>query len=212
MQKDHQSTSGSTLVTDVQLPAVPLSSQPVIANDDSGIKPQKVPEDELKKDQELRLKFAEETHQYVREQIRLADQKATFFFTGATAFLAYLHTQGTTNIWIIKPTAWDTVHMLAFLTTLGLVLCTVACLKTIIPRLDGSKEGLIFFAAINEYENAGKYTEKIMKQSSLNLCEAKLMHTYELSNICRKKYDSLKWGQWSGALAILASLLLFIIR
>src|ERR1035441_7419098 len=36
-------------------------------------------------------KFAEEVHNYLREYIRNADQKAAFFFAGATALLAFLH-------------------------------------------------------------------------------------------------------------------------
>jgi len=48
----------------------------------SGITPQEASTEDQKKEQELRLKFSEETHQYVREYIRLADQKASFFLCG----------------------------------------------------------------------------------------------------------------------------------
>lgn len=212
MQKDHQSTSGSTLDSGAQQSAAPLSPQPTATNDTSGIKPQEVRNQYLKKDQEIRLKFAEETHHYVREYIRLADQKATFFFAGSTALLAYLHNLGLTNRWIINPTTWILIDMLAFVATVGLVLCAVACLATVMPRLDGSKRGLIFFAAIREYESSRDYVSEVMKQSSLDLCEAKLKHTYDLSDVCKKKYDMLKWGQWFGATAIIASLLLFVLR
>jgi len=140
------------------------------------------------------LKFAEETHQYVREQIRFVDQKATFFFTGATALLAYLNTQGLANQWLANPKTWGLIEILAFVATVGLVISTFASLATVIPRLSGSRRGVIFFSAIREYENSQEYCSEVLRQSPSELCEAKLKHIYDLAGICREKYEALKWG------------------
>lgn len=209
--QDHQSLSGSNLGT-TPISAAPLTSRPPAGEAAAGITPQESIVQDQKKEQELRLKFSEETHQYVREYIRLADQKATFFFAGATALLAYLNKLGMVNKWLISPKAWGLVDMLAFLATVGLIISAVACLATVIPRLNGSKRGLIFFAAIREYESAPDYASEVMKQSPSALCEAKLKHTYELSVVCKEKYTVLRWGQWFGAAGVLATLLLLVVQ
>jgi hypothetical protein len=41
---------------------------------------------------ERHAKFSQDTHDYLREYIRNADQKATFFFAALTALLAFLNT------------------------------------------------------------------------------------------------------------------------
>lgn len=208
--QDNQSDSESTL--EPLSASETLISRPVAANHALGIKSLEAFNQEQKKDQEIRLKFAEETHQYVREYIRLADQKATFFFAGATALLAYLNGLGMTNSWVIDPRTWRLIDALAFLATTGFIFSAIAFVSTILPRTNGSRRGLIFFAAIHEHENANEYASEIMKQNLQDLYEAKLMHTYDLSGICKKKYGLLKWGQWIGAGAVLSLMLLLILK
>jgi len=210
--QDHQSTSGLPLDSIGPASAAPLTPHPPTINSSSGIEQHEAPNPDSKKEQELRLKFAEETHQYVREYIRIADQKATFYFAGSTALLAYLHKLGVTNSWITNPKAWGLVDMFAFWATVGLILSTIACLATVMPRLNGSRRGIIFFAAIREYESSRDYASEVMNQSSTELCEAKLRHAYDLSGICKNKYDVLKWGQWLGGSAVIVSLLLIILQ
>jgi hypothetical protein len=210
--QDHQTESGSSQPISSAQSVSPLSPTPLVTSNASGIRVQELPVQEPNKEQEHRLKFSEETHQYVREQIRLADQKATFFFAGATALLAYLHKAGMVNEWVVDPRSWGLIDMFTFLATMGLILSAVACLATVIPRLNGSKRGLIFFAAIREYENAQEYVAEVMRHSSEALCAAKLRHIYELTDVCKKKYDVLKWGQWFGALGVIATLLLLLLQ
>lgn len=211
MKDDQQSSTGSTLPPNVQSAAQPLSTQPMSVGETLGIKLQQKIGDAPEKDQEARLKFAEDTHQYVREYIRLADQKATFFFAGSTALLAYLHKLGLASKWVIAPGTWGLTNMLSFLASMGLLLSAVACLAVVMPRLKGSQRGLVFFAAISQYSSSSSYLSDFMKQDLSELCEAKLKHTYELSAICKRKYDVLKWGQWLGAIGLIASLLLLVL-
>lgn len=210
--QDHQSSTGSQLGSTAAIPASPLTPHPVTSTTATGISPTSEPAADTKKEQELRLKFAEETHQYVREYIRFADQKATFFFAGATALLAYLHKLGMANRWAANPKAWLLVDVLAFTATIGLTISAIACLSTIIPRLNGSRRGLIFFSAIREYDSAPEYAMQVIRQSPADLCDAKLRHIYELAGICREKYAVLKWGQWFGAVGVVATLLLLILQ
>jgi hypothetical protein len=211
MKDDQQSDTGSTLLSIVQIPAQPLSAQTMSVGGASGIMLQGKPGHTTKKDQESRLKFAEETHQYIRECIRLADQKATFFFAGSSALLAYLHKLGLASKWILTPTTWSLAHVLSFFASIGLLLCAIACLLAVMPRLKGSKRGIVFFAAINEYNSSNDYVSEFMNKSLFDLCEEKLKHAYELSAICKRKYVMLKWGQWLGAIGLIATLLLLVL-
>lgn len=210
-EKNHQSATETNLGT-TPISLTPLTAAIPVVGGLSGIIPQQGAIDDEKKELELRLKFAEETHQYVREYIRLADQKATFFFAGATALLAYLHKLELTNIWISNPKSWGLVEMLALVATLGLIFSTIGCLTTVVPRLKGSRRGLIFFAAISEYDTAAEYAADVMKQGQFTLCEAKLKHAYELSVVCKKKYVVLICGQWAGVAGVIATLMLLVIK
>ena len=60
-------------------------------NSTDGIKTNPNPPQPDQTELEIKLKFAEETHQYVRDYIRQADQKATFLFVGSSTLLAYLN-------------------------------------------------------------------------------------------------------------------------
>jgi hypothetical protein len=69
-------------------------------------------------------KFSEEVHNYVREYIRNADQKAGFFFAGLTALLAFLYGHGGTDHWRKPLQAWNIFDVFSFvaMTALGMQL------------------------------------------------------------------------------------------
>lgn len=211
MKDNRQSHTGITSLSGFQSPAQPLSAQPLAASESAGIILQEELEIAPVKCQEAKLKFAEETHQYVREYIRLADQKATFFFAGSTALLTYLHKQGLASKWISALDTWRLSHMLSFIAAMGLLLSAVACMLVVMPRLTGSRRGLVFFGAIAEFENSNDYVSEFMKQSLYDLCDAKIRHTYDLSSICKTKYRMLKWGQWLGGGGLISALLLLVL-
>ena len=194
---------------------MPISTSPLMVGvhgnqDLSGIAESNFQDKDSIKEQELKLKFSEDTHQYVREYIRLADQKATFFFAGGTTLLAYLNGDGFVNRWLTSPKDWDLIGVISFFATIGLIGSILACLWTVIPRLNGSKRGNIFFFAIREHESSQAYADQLKKLSIAELCEEKQKHIYDLSGVCRSKYNVLRWGQWLGALGVLATLVLIV--
>lgn len=189
-----------------------LTSRPVTADSTSGIKHLESTKTYQQKELEIRLKFAEETHQYIREYIRLADQKATFFFAGSTALLAYLNSLGFVNSWLTKPSTWRLVDVLACVSTIGLIASAVAFASAVIPRTSGSRRGLVFFGAIAEYENSNQYATDIIKSDLQELYGSKLMHNYDISKVCTRKYGMLKWGQWIGIGAVIAFMLLLVAK
>lgn len=154
-------------------------------------------------------KFSEELHNYLREYIRNADQKAAFFFAGATAMLAFLHSHQGTAHWLKDIRTWSLIDTLSFVALLALALSACALLGVVFPRLKGSKRGLIFFSAIAEHDSAREYTTEVLRRSVDELVTAKLQHAYDLSKVCVAKYQMLHLGFWIGSVG-LGSALLFL--
>jgi hypothetical protein len=177
----------------------------------NSIQPPQVNATPNEKKTELQWKFAEETHQYLREYIRQADQKSAFFFAGSTALIAFLYKTNLVHHWIKSPAQWAFVDMLSFVAIIGLVASAFACLATIFPRLKGSKRGYVFFGAIAEFEARKDYVFDVLQRDVVELIEAKLCHVYDLALICRRKYTILKIGQWSGAIGVAAMILLLLL-
>lgn len=158
-------------------------------------------------------KFAEEVHQYVREYIRNADQKAAFFFAASTAVLAFLHSRGTAARWLKSPTGWSFVDTLAFIAMGGLAVAAGVMLSVVMPRLKGSKRGLIYFNAVAEHESSMEYADEVTRRSAAEISRIKLQHTYDLAKICRAKYRVLVTGFWIGGVGAVAALsYLFLAR
>ncbi len=177
----------------------------------TSIQPPAVETIEPSKTTELYWKFAEETHQYVREYIRQADQKAAFFFAGATALIAFLYKATLIQRWIKLPTQWEFVDMLSFAATIGLSVSALSCLATVFPRLKGSKRGHVFFGAVAEFESRKEYATDVLRQGVVALIEAKLCHVHDLALVCGRKYAVLKIGQWSGAIGVGAMVVLLLL-
>lgn len=151
-------------------------------------------------------KFSDDVHNYVRESIRNADQKAAFFFAAMTAILAFLNTQKVSARWLKDIREWSFVDGLGFTSMLGLAVGAAILLAVIFPRLRGSRRGLIFFNAIAEYENSTEYADAVLGQSSPDVTRTKLQHCFDLSKICRSKYRMLRIGFWAGSIGAAAAL------
>lgn len=159
---------------------------------------------------DLCWKCAESVHNYVREFIRIADQKAAFFFAIATALLAFLYNQKLANKWVMPPVEWRLPEILSFFATWGLVISAAACMFTVYPRTPGSKRGIVFFQAIAEFESAQEYVRDVLAKSSAQLVSAKLTHVHVLAKVCSRKYGILRVAIWAGAIGVLASFLLLL--
>jgi len=162
-------------------------------------------------DVEFRWDYATTVHKYVREYIALADQKAAIFFAAATTFLAFLYGEHLTNRWLKSVATWMFVDFLSLTATLGLMICAVACLFTVLPRRKGSKRGIVYFGAISEYESSSEYVLDVLKKRPSDLVEEKLSHVHAIAKVCTRKYDSLLVAMWAGAVGAVSALLMFIL-
>lgn len=159
---------------------------------------------------EFQWKYAEETHAYIREYIRQADQKAFFFSAASTTLLAFLYKVELAHRWIKAPVQWGFFEFLSFFATFGLAAAALLFFVTVFPRLGGSRRGLVFFGAIAECESSRDYMDDLYRRNIGDLLAAKLAHIYELALVCRSKYGILRWGLWVGLVGLTATVLLLI--
>lgn len=159
---------------------------------------------------DFRAKFAEENHQYIREYIRLADQKATFFFTGATALLAFLYRNGVSARWLKPLMSWNVLDVASFIAMFSLALSALSALWVVIPRTAGSKRGYFFWGAIAEYESGRQYSDELATLTQATLIQTKVEHCFELARVCKSKYGVLRFALWLGAIGVTGALLVFL--
>lgn len=156
-------------------------------------------------------RFADGVHQYVREYIRYADQKATFYFTTTTALLAFLHSKDTATRWLKPPSTWNPIDALALLAVVSLGAAAVALLSVVFPRLKGSSKGILYFNAIAAYQSPAEYADQVLRRPSTDFARVQLQHAYELSQICHQKYRTLIIALYIGAVGMGATVLYFVL-
>jgi hypothetical protein len=161
-------------------------------------------------DPEARERFAEAAHQYVREYIRLADQKATFLFTGATALLAFLYKNDVSARWLKPVMHWNILDTVVFVAMIALAIGVLLALIVVIPRTPGSRRGFLFWEAIAEYDNGRQYADELGRLSSASLFQVKAEHCFDLARVCRRKYSVLRAAILAGAIGLAASVVVFL--
>ena len=161
-------------------------------------------------DADARERFAESVHQYVREYIRFADQKATFLFTGATALLAFLYKNEVSVRWLKPVMQWNILDTVAFIAMMALALGVFLALLVVIPRTPGSRRGFLFWEAIAEYDSGRQYSDELRLLSSATLFQVKAEHCFDLARVCRSKYRVLRAAMWAGAVGLAASVFVFL--
>ena len=161
-------------------------------------------------DVEARTQFIGTVHEYIRDNIKLADQKATFFFTGATALLAFLYRNDVSSRWLKPPMEWNLLDMAAFLAMVALAVGAFLALLVVIPRTPGSRRGFIFWEAIAEYDNGREYSDDLSVLSPATLFQLKAEHSFVIARVCRAKYRWLRWALCVGAVGLAAALFVFL--
>lgn len=159
---------------------------------------------------EFQYNFASFVHQYIRDYIKLADQKATFFSTGATALLAFLYNKGVSVHWLKPVMTWNLLDIMAFVAMLFLSLGVLFSIFVVIPRTAGSKRGFLFWEAIAEYETGRQYADELSVLTPSSLFQIKADHCYDLAKVCRRKYKCLRWSLFLLAFGLFAALGVFM--
>jgi hypothetical protein len=147
---------------------------------------------------ELKAKFAEETHHYISECIRVADQKVAFLFAVTTTLLTFLLSQAKGKEWpktipyLLSP---DTLLGAAIVL---LMVSTLYAAYVVFPRLWKSSRCYIFWESISSYPSEKEYTSEAMRISPSEFIRDKFDNCYQLSRLCQEKYRYLNraimWG------------------
>ena len=156
-------------------------------------------------------RFSQDIHDYLRELIRLADQKAAFFFTGGTALLAFLDKDGLASSWVKPFQQWNWAEAIASLAVASLILSVLLAVWVVIPRTSGSRHGHIFWEAIVKHQSGREYADSVLTLSGPDLTSARAEHCFELALVCKRKYTTLRWSLVAGGVGLAATLLLFAV-
>lgn len=154
--------------------------------------------------------FTAFAHKYIRDYINLADQKATFLFTGATALLAFLYNKDVSERWLKPVMQWNILDTIAFVAMAALAVGAFLALLVVIPRTPGSRRGFLFWEAIAEYETGRQYSDDLWLLSGPSLVQVKAEHCYDLAVVCRRKYRMLRCALWTGAVGLAGALFVFL--
>jgi hypothetical protein len=157
-------------------------------------------------DDQMRAQFAESIHAYIREYIRVADQKAAFIFTISAAVLGFLFKDAKPQRWLILG-KWAAANFVAFAAIISLASACIISIRVVIPRLGGARSGFVFWNAIAERPSGDRYATEVMKLSSSELIKVKLEHCRDLAVVCRAKYRGLLWASWTMVAALVLSAL-----
>jgi len=155
--------------------------------------------------------FARHVHQYNREYIALADQKAAFVFATASALLVCLYQNDAQTRWLKSPSLWSASDLFVF-AAMALLFASIALAAgVVLPRLVNTHRGFVFFNSIAEFESASEYAISISRESGDSLTSAILRHTYDLARICKRKYDMLFYALWCGAAGVSLSIIVLLL-
>lgn len=149
--------------------------------------------------------FAEFEHQYLRDYISLADQKAGIALTVYAAVLTFLVQSipaGSFNDGALSVA--DAVALAAFgflLTAVGFALAVVT------PRLASHGTSLIFFADVADRSSRAAYAQEVASKTEQQLTNEVVEHCHALAGICAAKYGHLRRSLSCGA----AGFVLFLV-
>ena len=149
--------------------------------------------------------FVDDVHVYIREHIRNADRKAAFFFGSMTAVLAFLYSVEASARWLKPLHTWNPMDAVTFLGMLAVAAAALLAAWAVVPRLPGSKRGLLYFNAIAEHASSVEYAAKVLGTSEQVLINQKAEHCYVLAGVCRAKYRCLCASLWLSFVGLLCT-------
>ncbi len=160
--------------------------------------------------------LGEFVHQYLRDYIALADQKAAFLLAAVSAFLAYAIGEKALDA-LGKPfSAWSLVSVVGLLACLALMGSALIAIGVVIPRLarhmPNNTAGLIFWRDIAARRDAQDYAKALEALSSAEASRQIRLHCFALAMICQKKYQVLEWGIWAGAVGFGLTLIFLVLK
>lgn len=150
---------------------------------------------------EEQAQFADFEHQYLRDYIALADQKAGVTFAVVAAMGAYVIQADGLILNASTSTEW---WKFAHYTTLAFFASSALFSALIVyPHLRSSGGSLIYFGDVASSWTPENYATTVQITPRHELTRQKLVHCQVLASICRRKYLRLQWSFSTGCVGLL---------
>lgn len=132
------------------------------------------------------FKFACHVHEYLRQFLQAADQKAVFTLLASSAVLGFVITRLLDTKLHRSPCFW----LLGGLASVLLALAGGFAAVSVRPRQNNVTRGLVAWVGIRQ-RNVAEYVKAVEEADHI---QEILTHCHELAGILQRKYDRLKWG------------------
>lgn len=165
---------------------------------------------------DITVKFAEETHKYISDYIKHADQKAGFIFAYCTTAIVYLYQKGAAKSFLASPQSAGIAADIAFVALLSFGIAVFRSIFTLLPRYESSSRtassltclGYIYWETITScYKQPFEYSKAILALAPKDLLMAKLEHFYELALVSKMKHHHLNKGIIWSVIGVVSTIL-----
>lgn len=160
-------------------------------------------------DAAARNEFARFTHEYLREQVMFADQKAAALFATATALLAYQRERGVIDALQRGSVATGGIGWWAGAASVALLTATaLLAMLVVVPRLGATRnDGLVFWRGRSSQIGQTAYASEVAGLTIAGTAAEVARHAHDLAVVCRAKYDVLSFAMNVGAFAFASTVL-----
>ena len=148
--------------------------------------------------------FGKDVHQYLYNQVSIADAKVGLLLTVNSLIIAYLFENRIPNASILETAAFSLAIVFFFLSDLISFL-------TIFPRLFSGGKGVIFWGDITTRESPQAYAEDVKQLNAAQLGEAYAHNNYYVSQIVKRKYRYIRQSMIFLFLGLLGAIFYFIV-
>ena len=152
-----------------------------------------------------------QSHNYIGEHIKLADQKAAFFFAITTGILALFYDKGIHTNLLRSIGAWGFLDFIGALSIILLIMSTLLSFFVVKPRLRASVTmGLVYWESVRKFPTPDAYSQRMLQLSRKDVIEELFQHHFELSGICGRKYRLLNYSMGTALAGMFLSIVSLI--
>ncbi len=170
---------------------------------------------------DVTVKFAEETHKYISDYIKHADQKAGFMFAYCTTAMVFLYQKGAVKNFLTSPETRGLILNLAVIALISFGVAVFRSIMTLLPRSESSQRtatcttslGFIHWETISScYKTPYDYSKAIIQLPPQNLVMSKLEHCYELALVSKAKHHHLNKGIFWAIIGVTSTVMFLFIE
>jgi hypothetical protein len=150
------------------------------------------------------FEFGKDVHQYLYNQVSIADAKVGLLLTINSLLIAYLFENRIVNAPILG--------IISFALAIGFFFISdLISFLTIFPRLFSGGKGVIFWGDITTRESPQAYADDVKRLNAAQLGEAYAHNNYYVSQIVKRKYRYIRQSMIFLFLGLLSAIFNFII-